>query len=370
MKRTPGKKRSLVVDISNILFRVASVQKQSPFGAGDVDPQDLVGLCMHIALQSIYKYYEKFRPDIVVFAFEGGSNWRKEYTAEARSRLAYKGNRAYDPAMEHFYKLMESFKETMSAHTSIICLSVPGMEADDSIAAYTQLNASEEHEVVIISGDRDFTQLTRDKNVHLINPDNGKPRNQPGDKAYEPDIEYWLFLKCVRGDMGDYVPSAFPRVRETKIKAAYLNEYDRINFMNSLWSEQTRDENGRPEFHDDGSAKMTQYRVGDLYEENKILVDLRAQPEPLRTYLLDEVTAQTEKVGNYSHFHFLRFLNEFRLSNVAQNATKFADMFSHNQRFRKGEKNPMIERAIQKQNKEDYEDQQEAKATNSGLLQF
>lgn len=370
MKRTPGKKRSLVMDISNLLFRVAAVQKQSPYGAADTDPQDLVGLCMHISLQSIFKYYEKFRPDIIVFAFEGGDNWRKEYTKKNRSRLAYKGNRAYDPAMEHFYKLMNSFKETIAAHTSIICLNVPGMEADDEIAAYAQINAAPDHEVFIVSGDRDFTQLTRDENVKLINPDNGKFRNQPGDKGYEPDIEYWLFLKCIRGDMGDYVPSAFPRVRETKIKAAYTNEYDRINFMNSTWSEPERDERGLPVLNEDGSAKMVQYRVGDLYDENKVLVDLRAQPEPLRTYLLEEVQKQTDNVGHYSHFHFLRFLNSFNLSSVAQNATKFADMFSHNQRYRKGEAQPTLERAAASEKKAAREDQEESPVQRTSLLSF
>jgi 5'-3' exonuclease len=370
MKRVPGKKRSLVIDISNILFRVAAVQKQSPYGAADVDPQDLVGLCMHISLQSIFKYYEKFRPDVVVFAFEGGDNWRKEYTAKVRSRLAYKGNRVYDPAMEHFYKLMNSFKETISSHTSIICLNVPGMEADDAIGGYAQIYANPEHEVFIVSGDRDFTQLTRDPDVKLVNPDNGKLRNQPGDKNYEPDIEYWLFLKCVRGDMGDYVPSAWPRVRETKIRKAYENEYDRINFMNATWEEPARDDRGLPVLNEDGSAKLNKYRVGDLYDENKILVDLRAQPEPLRTYLLEEVKKQVENVGNYSHFHFLRFLNSFNLSNVAQNATKFADMFSHNQRYRKGEAQPVLERAAAAEKRAAREDQEETPAQRTNLLSF
>lgn len=337
MKRVPGKQRSLVIDVSNILFRVSAVQKTAPHGgSANLSPQDLVGLCMHIALSSIMKQYDKFRPDHLVFAFEGGNNWRKEFTAKTKARLAYKGNRVYDPAMEHFYKLIEAFKETMSAHTSVICLSVPSMEADDVIAAYTQLHAAPGHEVIIISGDRDFTQLLRDPNVFLINPDNGKPRNQPGDKGYEPDIEYWLFRKCVRGDMGDYVPSAFPRVRETKIKAAYDNEYDRINFMNSTWEEPELDGQGFPIILEDGSAKLIKHRVGDLYEQNKILVDLRAQPAEQREYLLAEVQKQVADISNYSHFHFLRFLKNFDLEHMSKNATKFADMLSHNQRYRKG----------------------------------
>ena len=153
--------RTLIYDISNILFRVAAVQKHQNSYARDSTPEDLVGLCFHISLYSIYKWYFKYRPDFVVFAFEGKDNWRKKYTLEARSRKAYKGNRVPDPAMAHFYELMDSFRTTMTNHTSICCLTIDTMEADDAIAGYCQLHATPDSEILIVSGDKDFVQLTR-----------------------------------------------------------------------------------------------------------------------------------------------------------------------------------------------------------------
>ena len=314
--------RSLVYDVSNILFRVAAVQKhKSPYGA-DASPEDLVGLCMHISLQSITKWYVKYKPDFVVFAFEGGDNWRKKYTADNNLRRQYKGNRVVDPEMKHFYQLMESFREIMTNHTSICCLTVPKMEADDCIAAYCQLNAADDHEILVVSGDRDFIQLLKLPNVKLINPDNGKLRNQPGDKEYQEDIDYWLFLKLVRGDGGDNVPSAFPRVRETRIKEAYEDTFKRLNFLNETWTDET--------------DKV--HRVGDLIDHNEILMDLTKQPDDLRVELLEQVAAQSKTVGSYSHFHFLKFLGQFDLKRVGEEAKRFIDIFTNNQKFLKGEK--------------------------------
>jgi PAS domain-containing protein len=154
------------------------------------------------------------------------------------------------------------------------------MEADDCIAAFCQLYADPTHEINIVSGDKDFTQLLKLPNVKLINPDNGKARNQPGDKDYEEDIDYWLFKKFIRGDGGDNVPSAFPRVRETRIKKAYEHEYDRLNFMNEHWTQSVfeADENGIE------VEKKIVHRVGDLYEENIILMDLYRQPDEVQHF--------------------------------------------------------------------------------------
>ena len=224
--------------------------------------------------------------------------------------------------MKHYYELIDSFKTTMRDFTSITCISVENMEADDVIAAYCQLYATPDREIYIVSSDRDFVQLLRLPNVKLINPDNGKPRNQPGDKEYEPDLDYWIFLKCVRGDMGDYVPAAYPKVRETKIKAAFQNDYDKVNFMNARWT----DENN------------VEHRVGDLFEHNITLLDLFQQPQEIRERLLREVTKQAFEFKKYAHFPFLKFLDQFRLDSVRKEASKFVDLFTNNQRFMAGQK--------------------------------
>lgn len=368
MQKMPS--RTLIFDVSNILFRVASVQKHSNPYARDVAPEDLVGLCMHISIQSIYRWYQKYRPDFVVFAFEGSNNWRKTYTAEVKARKAYKGNRVVDPEMDHYYELITSFRDTMKSHTSICCLKIDQMEADDSIAGFCQLYASDQHEIFIVSGDRDFTQLLKLPGVKLVDPANGKLRNQSKDKDYVEDLDYWLFLKCVRGDMGDYVPSAFPKVRETRIRKAYESAYERANFMNETWVEKL------VEMQEDGSIKeeSIQHRVGDLYNQNVLLLSLFDQPADIRTKLLDGVKEQVADLGHYSHFHFLRFLEQYKLNKLRDEAMKYVELFANNQRFLKGEKAP--QQTLNRQERAEAEDNANAEVINLGaspqknLLQF
>lgn len=349
-------RRTLIIDVSNILFRVSAMQKAGPYGK-EASVEDLVGMSFHVSLQSIFKYYNKYNPDFLVFAFDGDRNWRKDYTAKMKSRLPYKGNRVRDPEMEHYYRLLKEFRTTISLYTSICCISVDTLEADDVIAGFCQLFASPQHEVVIVSGDKDFTQLLKIPGVTLINPDDGKPRNQPTSKEYEPDIDYWIFKKCIRGDGGDNVPSAWPRVRETKIKKAYMSDYDRANFMNERWSQpqfEVHPQTGLPtpvmEADESGNLvqKVNVYRVGDLFEENVVLMDLSKQPPEQRSLIEESVKEQVEKTSTYSHFQFLRFLSNNDLRRVQEDAMKFIDMFTNNQRFLKGEKTEEVKKPVVK----------------------
>jgi hypothetical protein len=327
---------SMVFDISSILYRVAAVQKAKNYD--NLPAEDLVGLCMHVSLQSIKRWYEKYHPDKVIFAFDSANNWRKKYTAARSVTIPkqYKENRVVDPTMAHLYKLLGEFYETMKAHTSISCIKVETLEADDIIAGYAQKFASPDHTVLILSSDKDFIQLLKNPNVKLINPEDGKLRNQPGDKHYEENLDYWLFVKCVRGDAGDNVHSAFPKVRETKIKAAFDDEFARTNFMNEQWGDYSEEEakilvENKLFNTVDEVLALKKYRVGDLFEQNKTLMSLFDQPAEIRSLLFSEIEKQLSTTSTYNHFHFLTFCGKYKLEKVADDAAKFLSLFSCNQ---------------------------------------
>lgn len=226
--------------------------------------------------------------------------------------------------MEPFFELLESFREVMTQHSSAVILSDDELEGDDCFSAYVQKNTEEGHTVIGVSGDRDFVQLYKCPGFSLINPDTGKERNQPGDKDYEPDLDYWTFLKCIRGDKGDHVFSAFPRVREDKIKRAYSDDYYRTEFMNNEWS--IKD--------DDGNIIKT-HRVGDLYEENKLLMDLFHQPEHIKRKMREMVINAEANHSTYSNFHFLRFLGKHKLNFIAEHIDTYTDMMSSNTKYKR-----------------------------------
>jgi hypothetical protein len=312
----------LVIDTANLLFRVAAVNKGKTSGT----PEEQAGLALHVAFQSVFKYYKKFKPDQIAFTFEGESNWRKTYTSspECVGGNAYKGNRVKDASMEPFFELMNAFKDVMSAHSSAIVLRHPECEGDDLFAAYVQANANGTDEIIGVSGDRDFVQLLKYPGFRLINPDTGLERNRPIDKEYYEDIDYFIFKKCVRGDMGDYVFSAYPKVRETKIKMAYDDPLYCANFMRETW-----------DIKNDAGDVVKTHVVGKLFEENKLLMDLSAQPSNIKSIMSTTVAEATENIGTYSNFHFLKFLGKHRLNNIAEHIDLFTDMLSCNTRYKK-----------------------------------
>lgn len=312
----------LVFDTNNLLFRVHAVNSQKSFGS----PEEQAGLALHTALMSFHKYYKKYKPDQWALTFEGKDNWRKTYTksAECVSGNIYKSNRVKDASMEPLFALIESFRELMSKHTSAVILSDDQLEGDDCFSAYVQENTKAGHDVIGISGDRDFIQLYKCPNFKLINPDNGEERNQPGDKKYEPDLDYWMFLKCFRGDPGDYVLSAYPKVRETKIRKAYEDEYAYAQLMNETW-----------DIKDEAGNVIKKNKVGPLYEENKLLMDLFEQPPEIKEKMVKLVKEAEANISSYSQLHFLKFLGKHKLNAIADKVDWFEQMLASNTKYKR-----------------------------------
>lgn len=310
----------MVIDTANLLFRVAAVNKMQSHGT----PEEMAGLSLHMAFQSVHKYYKIFKPDQIAFTFEGFKNWRKTYTSSAAciSGNGYKANRVKDASMEPFFELINSFREVMTLHSSAIVLHDEVCEGDDMFAGYVQKYAKDGDTVIGISGDRDFVQLLKLPGFRLINPDTGKDRNQPGDKEYYEDLEYFIFKKCVRGDMGDYVFSAYPKVRETKIKMAYEDPLFRAEFMRNTW-----------DIKNDAGEVIKTHVVGKLFDENKMLMDLFAQPAHIQEVIATTVDEAVKNISTYSNFHFLKFLGKHKLNTISDKIDQYTDMLSCNTRY-------------------------------------
>lgn len=307
--------KRLIVDTSNILFRVASAT--SKYNSGSVE--DLAGLAMHTALNTLKSYYKKIRPDQVAVAFEGAKNWRKDYTksTDCKSQRAYKGNRVKDESMVPFYELIAAFENLARTHTSLVCLSHERLEGDDVIAGYVQHFAALGDEVVILSGDKDFIQLLKLPGVSLMNPDDGKLRGWDKDTGEKIDPVYFMFEKALRGDAGDNVMSAYPRIRQTKIQKAFEDEYARANLMQETW-----------EFSDPTTGEKRTMIVGEMFKENQTLMNLFDQPPEIRALIEETVKHEILHHGQFSLFHFQKFCAKFGLKKISEEATHFMELFS------------------------------------------
>lgn len=299
----------LVFDITNMLYR-SFFANQANVG-NDVDTA--AGLAHHMALVTLNKYFNKFKPHQVYMASDRPS-WRKVYTMSdaCLSGKKYKGNRRQKqtPKQEEVFRLflehVNEFESMMSDHTTVRVLKADLLEADDLIAGMVQLHP--EDEIIVVSTDKDFIQLIR-PGVTLMNPSNGEARTLD---EWNGDPNYFLYEKMLRGDTGDNVQAAFPKVRKTRIRRSYSDAFERANLMHETWTD----------------AHGTVHVVKDLYEENELLMDLSAQPDFIRERIESTIREVKEDPGNYSYFHFIKYLGKYQMKKVIQQLESFTPMLS------------------------------------------
>jgi hypothetical protein len=284
---------------------------------GGGDDITMSGLALHSAFTTLNKYYNKFNPTKIICTFDR-PNWRKVYTQSdlCISGAVYKGTRRQDmtPAEQHRYNIFQehikSFEEIVRKRTSMVCLAADMLEADDLMAGFVEMYP--EDKVIVVSADKDLIQLLKYPNVRLINPIDDKERT-------EDDIDWFMFLKCIRGDRGDNVMSAYPRVRETKVRAAFEDEFERLSLMNHTFKIMKEV---------DGVDVETEVCVGELFEENKLLMDLFDQPSNIRALIRDTIEDGMVYTGKYSHFHFIKFCNKHDLKRIVENVDNYVKMLS------------------------------------------
>jgi hypothetical protein len=114
------------------------------------------------------------------------------------------------------------------------------------------------------------------KNLAFTIESNSKIKVGKADANFVPPVDYqqWvLFLKCMRGDPGDNVFSAYPgvRVKGTKNQVGLTEAFedrDRRGYAwNNLMLQRWMD-------HEQAERKVL-----DDYERNRTLIDLTAQPD-------------------------------------------------------------------------------------------
>lgn len=268
---------NLIVDLSNLVHAAKwSTMKDSGFSEG---------LIMHSVLTSILYSAKEFNVDGILIACDGANNFRYKIYPE------YKGNRESDEYTLRLRAVLVELGEFFNTCTSIPAIRVNGAEADDVIAIIAQ-NAI--NKMIILSTDKDFVQLCNDK-VRLYAPTLQLERTSE-------DPNYDLFLKCIRGDKGDNIFSAYPRVRETKLKEAWNNSLDMINLMETVLP--------------DGKI------VKDLYEFNKSLIDLSKQPTEIKDDVFAAINNIEKSSNKYDYMKTIKFFGKWDMKNMADETQK------------------------------------------------
>jgi hypothetical protein len=82
------------------------------------------------------------------------------------------------------------------------------------------------------------------------------------------------------------------------------------------------------EFAEPETGNKRTLRVGDLFEENQLLMNLERQPENIRALIKETVEHEIRNHGTFSLFHFQKFCAKFGLKRIADDAQYFVELFS------------------------------------------
>jgi 5'-3' exonuclease len=224
-------------------------------------------------------------------------------------------------------------KDFIKDKTNCTVMQHPRLEADDLIAGWIQSHPNDSH--VIISTDTDFVQLIA-PNVKQYNGVSETTITHEGyfdvkgkrviDKKTQepkavPDPQWLLFEKCMRGDTSDNVFSAYPGVREkgTKNKVGLREAYEDMNgkgfSWNNLMLQRWTDHEGQ------------EHRVKEDYERNRVLIDLAAQPEEIKTIIKETINTATTANKNISQvgIRLIKFCTLYDLKKISDQAQAYAE---------------------------------------------
>lgn len=275
----------LVVDLSNIVHycRHSSHRDVKEFSKSLV--------IAHFFYQ-LKKVVSKYKVDSILIACDSPNVWRYEFYP------VYKSTR--EDSRDEYYPIVKEaiieLKDFFNTCTNIPAMSVSKAEADDIVAVFCQ---EFNFQNIVLSTDKDFIQLIG-SNTRLYNPLTNEERTS-NDPAYD------LFVKCIRGDRGDAVLSAYPRVRESVLSSCWKNPEEMLNLL------ETRRKDGK--------------KVGECYELNRKLIDLTMQPLDIREDIKRNIEEAIKPRSNYNQMRVLKFLSKYELHNIAKEMGFFGPMF-------------------------------------------
>jgi hypothetical protein len=232
-------------------------------------------LIRHMILNSLrmhrVKHREKFGE--LVLCIDGPKNWRKEVYPQYK----YKRKDARKESKmdwNEIFRIMDMVREEIKENFPYKVVEVDEVEADDIIGVLCEdtQEFGRGQDVMIISGDKDFAQLQKYKNIYQYSPITRK-------YIKEPTPRKQLIELILKGDTADGVPNVLSGdnvfvdgERQTTLRQKKIDEL--INDPKALGEEVYRN-----------------------YLRNKKLIDLTETPAPLVEKIIYNYEQQ-DKSGN------------------------------------------------------------------------
>ena len=237
-------------------------------------------LVRHMVLNSIRTYRIKFVEDYgeLVLCYDSKHYWRKDVFPQYKSHRK-KMRESSDFDWNTIFNTLNVLKEELRENFPYKMLEVYGAEADDIIATICE---SQKENIMIVSGDKDFIQLQKYKNVKQWNPVQKKMLNGKNPELY-------LKEHIIKGDRSDGIPNVLSddnsfvdKIRQKPLTKKKIQSWVEHDFMDVAPNEE---------------AKRN-------YHRNTTLVDLSKIPQDLKdkikeTYKTTPILGDRKNLINY-----------------------------------------------------------------------
>lgn len=173
-------------------------------------------------LTMFYKVTEEYKPDYISVVFD-----RKAPTFRHIEFEDYKAGRAKTPnELVMQFPILKDIMDIMNVHR----VEIDGFEADDLAGTLAKIGEENGLEVILVTGDKDYLQLTSDKTKVLLTR-KGISNIEAFDRQavierYELTPQQFIDLKGLMGDKSDNIPGVPGIGEKTGIKL--LKEFESI----------------------------------------------------------------------------------------------------------------------------------------------
>ena len=160
-----------------------------------------MGMVRHMILNSLRMYRQSYFREFgeLVICYDSKHYWRREYFPEYKaSRKKTRESSGHD--WDDIFECLNTIKSEIKDNFPYKVLEVYGAEADDIIATLCGELEFDNGKTLILSGDKDFIQLHKFKNVKQYSPITKKFING------EDPTEY-LYQHILKGDSSDGIPN-------------------------------------------------------------------------------------------------------------------------------------------------------------------
>lgn len=253
------------------------------------------GLFRHMVLNSIRTYKQQFgnKYGEIVIACDDRNYWRKQlfpYYKANRKKNRDQSEINWNLVFEIFNKIRVEIKEYFPYRVVI----VDSVEADDIIATLTVENKDDN--ILILSSDKDFIQLQKNKNVKQFDPIRKK-------WIKHDDPERYLFEHILKGDVGDGIPNILSD-DDTFVSAGKRQKPMTQKKIDLMY---------------DNRTDVLELEMHVRFMRNKQLVDLSMIP----TYVKDQIISKYNDEANKDRSKIFNYFIKYKLKHLMENVGEF-----------------------------------------------